>query len=80
MITTANRIFVHWEYATRFEDRFRNRAWLVDGMPGFISNQLLRLADLLTAVIGRNGEVGISRAARTSPARDARCDGGSGNG
>lgn len=45
MITTANRIFVHPEYAALFEERFRNRARLVDGMPGFISNQLLRPAN-----------------------------------
>lgn len=45
MITTANRIFVHPEYAEQFEERFRNRARLVDGMPGFIRNQLLRPAD-----------------------------------
>ncbi len=42
MITVANRIFVKPEYAAAFEERFRNRAGLVDGMPGFISNQVLR--------------------------------------
>jgi len=42
MITTANRIFVNPEYATAFEENFRNRAGLVDRMPGFLSNQLLR--------------------------------------
>lgn len=42
MITVANRIFVAPEYAGEFEERFRTRARLVDGMPGFISNQLLR--------------------------------------
>ncbi len=42
MITVANRIFVTPEYAEQFEDNFRNRAGLVDAMPGFISNQLLR--------------------------------------
>ncbi len=42
MITVANRIFVSPEYADRFEENFRRRARLVDGMPGFISNQLLR--------------------------------------
>jgi heme-degrading monooxygenase HmoA len=42
MITTANRIFVNPEYADLFEENFRNRARLVDAMPGFISNQLLR--------------------------------------
>lgn len=42
MITVANRIFVAPEYAEDFEERFRKRARLVDGMPGFISNQVLR--------------------------------------
>ncbi|MBD0369659.1 MAG: antibiotic biosynthesis monooxygenase [Pyrinomonadaceae bacterium] len=42
MITVANRIYVNKEYAERFEERFRERAGLVDKMPGFISNQVLR--------------------------------------
>jgi heme-degrading monooxygenase HmoA len=42
MITVANRIFVALEYAEQFEEAFRKRAGLVDGMPGFISNQVLR--------------------------------------
>jgi heme-degrading monooxygenase HmoA len=42
MITTANRIFVNLEYADRFEETFRTRAGLVDTMPGFIANRLLR--------------------------------------
>jgi heme-degrading monooxygenase HmoA len=42
MITVANRIFVNPEYADAFEQRFRDRAGLVDKMPGFISNQVLR--------------------------------------
>lgn len=42
MITVANRIYVNPEYAEAFEERFRNRAHLVDKMPGFIMNQLLR--------------------------------------
>ena len=42
MITVANRIYVHPDHAEAFEERFRNRAHLVDGMPGFISNQVLR--------------------------------------
>lgn len=42
MITVANRIYVNPEYAERFEQRFRERAGLVDKMPGFISNQVLR--------------------------------------
>jgi heme oxygenase (mycobilin-producing) len=42
MITVANRIFVHPEYAEQFEDRFRNRAHMVDQMPGFLRNMVLR--------------------------------------
>lgn len=42
MITVANRIFVKPEFAAAFEERFRQRAGLVDRMPGFISNQVLR--------------------------------------
>jgi heme-degrading monooxygenase HmoA len=42
MITVANRIYVKGEYAEQFEARFRERAGLVDKMPGFISNQVLR--------------------------------------
>jgi heme-degrading monooxygenase HmoA len=42
MIITMNRILVHEEYGAQFEETFRNRAQLVDGMPGFISNQVLR--------------------------------------
>lgn len=42
MITVMNRIAVHPEYAEQFEQRFRERARLVDGMPGFVSNQVLR--------------------------------------
>ena len=42
MITVANRIYVAPEYAEQFEEAFRKRAGLVDGMPGFISNQVLR--------------------------------------
>jgi heme-degrading monooxygenase HmoA len=42
MITVANRITVNPEYADVFEQRFQERAGLVDGMPGFISNQVLR--------------------------------------
>jgi heme-degrading monooxygenase HmoA len=45
MITTANRIFVHPQHADAFEDNFRNRAGLVDKMPGFIRNLLLRPAN-----------------------------------
>ncbi|MBB15548.1 antibiotic biosynthesis monooxygenase [Candidatus Poribacteria bacterium] len=42
MITVANRVYVTPEYRSDFEERFRSRAKLVDGMPGFISNQVLR--------------------------------------
>lgn len=42
MITVANRIYVKAEYREAFEARFRERAKLVDEMPGFISNQVLR--------------------------------------
>jgi heme-degrading monooxygenase HmoA len=42
MITVANRIYVNKEYADAFEKRFHERAGLVDKMPGFISNQVLR--------------------------------------
>ena len=42
MITVANRIYVSLEYAEAFEKVFRERAKLVDQMPGFISNQVLR--------------------------------------
>jgi heme-degrading monooxygenase HmoA len=42
MITTSNRIFVNPQYEAQFEDNFRNRAGLVDKMPGFIRNILLR--------------------------------------
>lgn len=42
MITVANRIYVRQEYREAFEERFRQRAGLVDKMPGFISNHILR--------------------------------------
>jgi heme-degrading monooxygenase HmoA len=42
MITVANRIYVKQEYADAFEQRFRERAGLVDKMPGFVSNHVLR--------------------------------------
>lgn len=42
MITVANRIYVTKKYADAFEQRFRERAGLVDAMPGFISNLVLR--------------------------------------
>jgi heme-degrading monooxygenase HmoA len=42
MIAVANRIYVNPEYGEEFEARFRDRAGLVDQMPGFILNQVLR--------------------------------------
>lgn len=42
MITVANRIYVSREYSEDFERVFRERAKLVDEMPGFVSNQVLR--------------------------------------
>jgi heme-degrading monooxygenase HmoA len=42
MIVVANRISVTPAYAEQFEERFRTRARLVDGMPGFIANRVLR--------------------------------------
>ncbi|WP_034341499.1 antibiotic biosynthesis monooxygenase family protein [Deinococcus misasensis] len=44
MITVANRIFVHPEYAEQFEERFKNRARQVDQMPGFLRNMVLKPA------------------------------------
>jgi len=42
MITVANRLYVKPEHADAFETVFRERAGLVDGMPGFVANQVLR--------------------------------------
>ena len=42
MITVMNRIPVKAEYAEAFEARFRDRARQVDGMPGFVRNEVLR--------------------------------------
>jgi heme oxygenase (mycobilin-producing) len=42
MISVANRIFVNPDYAEAFEERFANRARMVDTMPGFLFNQVLR--------------------------------------
>ena len=42
MITVANRMHVNSQYAEQFEQRFRDRAGLVDQMPGFLSNYVLR--------------------------------------
>lgn len=42
MIAVMNRIPVNPEYAEAFEERFSDRAALVDGMEGFVSFRLLR--------------------------------------
>jgi heme-degrading monooxygenase HmoA len=42
VITVANRIYINPAHADLFEETFSSRARLVDKMPGFISNQLLR--------------------------------------
>lgn len=42
MIVISNRIPVKPEHRDAFEKVFRERAGLVDGMPGFVSFQLLR--------------------------------------
>jgi len=45
MFVTMNRFTIdpdHWE---NFEDRFKQRAGLVDGEPGFIRNAVLRPAE-----------------------------------
>ena len=42
MLTVMNRITVNPDYAEAFEERFRTRAGLVDQMPGFIRNEVLR--------------------------------------
>lgn len=42
MIIVMNRIPVNPEYAAAFEERFSDRAALVDGMEGFVSFRLLR--------------------------------------
>ena len=42
MVVTSNRIYVNPDFAGAFEERFRDRAGLVETMPGFVSFQLLR--------------------------------------
>ena len=42
MIVVANRIAVSKGYEKEFEDRFKNRARLIDQEPGFIRNMILR--------------------------------------
>jgi heme-degrading monooxygenase HmoA len=42
MFVVTNRIPVQPDHQDDFEDRFRNRAHLIDSAPGFIKNQVLR--------------------------------------
>lgn len=42
MILVANRIFIAPAHAEAFEHLFASRARLVDHMPGFIANQVLK--------------------------------------
>lgn len=42
MISVMNRIPVNPEFADQFEQRFSDRAALVDGMDGFVAFRLLR--------------------------------------
>ena len=42
MYVVTNRIPVNKGHEAEFEDRFRNRAHLVDQSPGFIKNQVLK--------------------------------------
>ena len=42
MIAVSNRLAVRPEYAEAFEERFHNRAGLVDQMPGFVRSHILR--------------------------------------
>ncbi|ADH64040.1 Antibiotic biosynthesis monooxygenase [Allomeiothermus silvanus DSM 9946] len=45
MFVTMNRIPVNPEYTRQFEENFQRRARLVDRMPGFIRNLVLRPAN-----------------------------------
>lgn len=42
MIVVANRIAVSKGFEKEFEDRFKNRARLIDREPGFVRNMILR--------------------------------------
>ncbi|MCL4332485.1 MAG: antibiotic biosynthesis monooxygenase [Candidatus Thermoplasmatota archaeon] len=42
MIVVMNHIKVKKEYATAFEEGFKEREHLVDNFPGFISNMIMR--------------------------------------
>jgi len=42
MFVTMNRFTIHPEHWEDFENRFKQRAGLVDGEPGFIRNAVLR--------------------------------------
>ena len=39
---TMNRVYLTDEYSAEFEQRFRDRAGLVDDVPGFVRNMVLR--------------------------------------
>jgi heme-degrading monooxygenase HmoA len=42
MIVVTNRLYVNPEHAAEFEKRFLQRSGLIDSMPGFVRNQVLR--------------------------------------
>ena len=42
MFVTMNRFTINPEHRDDFENRFRQRAGLIDGEPGFIRNSVLR--------------------------------------
>jgi len=45
MFVTMNRFTIHPDHWEDFENRFKQRAGLVDGEPGFIRNAVLRPAE-----------------------------------
>ncbi len=45
MFVTMNRFTIHPEHWNDFENRFKQRAGLVDNEPGFIRNTVLRPAE-----------------------------------
>ncbi len=42
MIVVTNRIWVAEGHEAEFEERFRNREWTIDRLPGFIRNEVLK--------------------------------------
>jgi hypothetical protein len=58
MFVTMNRIPVNPEHAERFEENFRQRARLVDRMPGFIRNLVPRPANPADELYGGNDLLG----------------------